>query len=154
MKAIVQRVSDASVSVDGKVVGSCGKGLVVLVAVHRDDNEKEAYKMADKIWGLRIFCDEEDKMNLSLKDLQDVEPCGVLAVSNFTIYGETSKNRRPSFIESASYDAGRERFDQFVSKLRELGCIVETGVYGAHMDVGLHNDGPVSVIVEVVPKMG
>ena len=146
MRAVVQRVSRASVAVDGKIVGSCDQGLVVLVATHRDDTEKEAVKLADRVAKLRIFNDAEGKMNLALANLK---PAGcVLAISNFTIYGETSKNRRPSFIESAPYERGHELYEAFVHALRGLGIHVDTGIFGAHMEVELVNDGPVTVIVE------
>lgn len=144
MRAVVQRVSSASVSVDGKVVGSCGVGLLVLVAAHREDTESNAAKLADRVKGLRIFNDGEGKMNLALTDVGG----SVLAVSNFTVYGETSKNRRPSFISSAPYEEGERLFDAFVASLRGLGVEVQTGIFGAHMDVSLVNDGPVTVIVE------
>ena len=148
MKAVVQRVSSASVSVDGSVVGSIGVGLLVLAAAHRDDTEAEASKMADRVAGLRIFNDEAGKMNLSLRDVGG----SVLAVSNFTVYGDTAKNRRPSFVEAAPYDRGRELFDAFTSSLRGLGFTVEEGVFGADMKVSLLNDGPVTVILEVPPR--
>lgn len=148
MKAVVQRVSSASVSVDGSVVGSIGVGLLVLAAAHRDDTEAEAGKLADRVAGLRIFNDEAGKMNLALRDVGG----SVLAVSNFTVYGETAKNRRPSFVEAAPYERGRELFDAFTAALRELGFTVEEGVFGADMKVSLLNDGPVTVILEVPPR--
>lgn len=144
MKAVVQRVTSASVEVDGKVVGSCGVGLLILVAAHRDDTDANAAKMADKIQGLRIFNDDAGKMNLALADVDG----SVLAVSNFTVYGETSKNRRPSFIGSAPYEEGRVLFDKMVDELRARDVKVETGIFGADMKVSLVNDGPVTVIVE------
>jgi D-aminoacyl-tRNA deacylase len=147
----VQRVSRASVRVGGQVVGQCGEGLLVLVAAHRNDTEREVAKMADRVSGLRIFNDPEGKMNLALKDLEPRDLPQVLAVSNFTVYGETAKNRRPSFIESAAYDRGKELFDGFVESLRALGVRTETGEFGAHMDVELINDGPVTVIIDVEP---
>jgi D-tyrosyl-tRNA(Tyr) deacylase len=146
MRAVVQRVSRASVAVDGKVVSSCGAGLLVLVATHRDDTEKEAVKLADRVAKLRIFSDAEGKMNLALGNLDP--PGSVLAISNFTVYGETAKNRRPSFIESAPYDRGHELYEAFVHALRGLGIHVDTGIFGAHMEVELVNDGPVTVIVD------
>lgn len=127
-------------------MGRCGPGLVVLVAAHRHDTEREAAKMADRVAKVRIFNDGEGKMNLALGDLDP--PGSVLAVSNFTVYGETAKNRRPSFIESAPYDAGNELYKSFLTALRGLGVHVETGIFGAHMDVELVNDGPVTVILE------
>ena len=148
MKAIVQRVSSASVTVDGKVVGSCGPGLLVLAAAHREDTESNASKLADRVFGLRIFNDEAGKMNLALSALPDSGKPNILAVSNFTVYGETAKNRRPSFIESAPYEEGKVLFEAFTSALAALGAKVETGEFGAHMEVELVNDGPVTVIVE------
>jgi len=142
---VVQRVSRASVTVDGKVVGRCGRGLLVLVAAHRNDSEANATKMADRIAKLRIFNDPDGKMNLALGDLEP--PGSVLAVSNFTVYGETAKNRRPSFIESAPYERGSELYEQFLSSLRALGVDLASGVFGAMMDVELVNDGPVTVIL-------
>lgn len=144
VKAVVQRVSSASVVVEGKTVGAIGPGLLVLVAAHREDTEINAAKMADRVKGLRIFNDAEGKMNISLADIGG----SVLAVSNFTVYGETAKSRRPSFIESAPYAEGERLFDAFVQSLRALDVPVETGVFGAHMDVSLINDGPVTVILE------
>lgn len=152
MRAIVQRVSTASVVVDGRTVGSCSKGLLVLLGVHRLDTSADAAKLADRLWGLRIFPDGEGRMNLALKDLAQFETAEALLVSNFTVYGETAKNRRPSFTESAPYDAGKALFDEAVQALRILGARVETGEYGAHMDVSLVNDGPVTVVVEVGPS--
>jgi len=149
MKAVVQRIKSAKVVVDGEVVGQCGKGYLALVAVHVDDKEIDAKVIADRIWGMRIFSDPDGKMNRSLKELSLVEPVGVLAVSNFTVYGDTSRNRRPSFFQSASYDRGKELFDLFVKELGKLGCCVETGVYGADMEVTSIIDGPVTVLVEV-----
>lgn len=149
MKAVVQRVLEASVAVDGETVGEIGKGLVVLCAAHADDTEKEADKMADRVCGLRIFNDAEGKMNLALKDLD--EPASILAVSNFTVYGDARKSRRPSFVAAAPYDKGESLFARFVETLRGLGCQVETGVFGADMKVHLVNDGPVTVILEAEP---
>ena len=140
---------------DGREVGRCGYGLALLVGVHRDDAEAHAKKMAEKIANLRIFGDHEGKMNLSLMDFPSPEGAptqfenDVLAVSNFTVYGDTKKNRRPSFVESAPYDKGSELFDMFVSELRSLGIGVQTGVFGANMQVALINDGPVTVVVDV-----
>ena len=181
MRAVVQRVSEASVAVHGRVVGRCGKGLVVMVAAHARDTEREAVKMADRVWGLRIFNDAEGKLNFALRDLvvnaaapptlfpslagspprrgegsdpaplSKVEGYSVLAISNFTVYGETAKNRRPSFIESAPYERGEELFDLFVKELKGLGCPVETGIFGTHMDVSMVNDGPVTLIMDVPP---
>lgn len=145
MRAVVQRVSEASVNVDGAKVGRCGVGLLVLVAAHRDDTEANADKMADRVAGLRIFGDAEGKMNLSLADVEG----SVLAISNFTLYGDATKNRRPSFIEAAGYADGERLFEAFVAALVRRGVPVETGVFGAHMDVTLVNDGPVTIVLDV-----
>ncbi|HSI74162.1 MAG TPA: D-aminoacyl-tRNA deacylase, partial [Fimbriimonas sp.] len=126
-------------------VGRCGTGFLLLVGVHKNDTETDAVRLADRIAGLRILNDGDGKMNLALADVSG----SVLAVSNFTVYGETKKNRRPSFAESASFDVGRALFDRFVTALRDKGIVVETGIFGAHMDVSLVNDGPVTVIVDV-----
>lgn len=148
MKAVVQRVSRASVSVEGAVVGQCLKGLLVLAAAHRDDTERNAEALADRVLGMRIFPDAEGKMNLSLRDLRAAgEAVGILAVSNFTVYGDPSQ-RRPSFVAAAPYDEGKRLFEAFVEGLRGLGCPVETGVFGADMQVELVNDGPVTLIAE------
>lgn len=150
MKAVVQRVSEAFVRVDGKIVGSIGAGLVVLAAAHRNDTEAEARKLADRVLGLRIFNDEAGKMNLSLADVPD---SGILAISNFTVYGETANNRRPSFVEAAPYQQGKLLFEAFVSALRERCTRVEEGIFGADMKVELINDGPVTVVVDVTPRV-
>lgn len=145
MRAVVQRVLRASVTVDGAEVGSCGPGLLVLMAAHREDTAFTPKKMADRIWGMRILADAAGKMNVALKDVEAPE---VLAVSQFTLYGDTTQ-RRPSFTESAPYEDGQNLFEAFVSELRSLGCKVETGVFGAHMDVTLVNDGPVTLIADI-----
>ncbi len=154
MRAIVQRVSAATVRVDGKEVGRCGYGLLLLVGVHREDTEADAKKLAEKISTLRIFGDEEGKMNRSLLDFPQPGPArgyeyDVLAVSNFTVYGDARKNRRPSFVESAPFETGQVLFDRFVAELRAIGVDVQTGVFGANMEVSLINDGPVTLILDV-----
>jgi len=149
MRAIVQRVFSGAVEVEGQVVGRCGKGLAVFAAAHVTDTEAEAMKLADRVAGVRLFNDENGKINLSLRDLQARgEDVGVLAVSNFTVYGDGSKNRRPSFIEAAAFDRGKELFDRFVEELRKLDISTDTGVFGADMKVSLVNDGPVTLILE------
>ena len=147
MRAIIQRVLSASVAIDGKVVGRCTHGLLLLVGVHRDDSATEAKKMAEKIAGLRIFNDLEGKMNLSLRDFDPI--LQVLAISNFTVYGDTKKQRRPSFMESAPFEPGKLLFDQFIVSLRSEGIHVETGVFGADMQVSLVNDGPVTIVLDI-----
>ena len=143
MRAIVQRVAWAKVSVEGTLVGQCRSGLLVLVGAHREDSEANAVRLADRLVKLRIFNDPDGKMNLAIGDGQ-----GILVVSNFTVYGETAKNRRPSFTDSAPYEAGKDLVDRLVSELRRLGIPGETGEFGADMQVELLNDGPVTVIVD------
>jgi len=147
MRAIVQRVTRASVvdRADGKR-SEIGVGLLLLVGVHKSDSEVQAKKLAEKISNLRIFNDADGKMNLSLAEVPNSD---VLAVSNFTVYGDTKKNRRPSFTDSAPFETGKSLFDQFVVALRGYGYQVPTGVFGADMAVELENDGPVTVIVDV-----
>lgn len=133
-------------AIDGAVVGKIARGLLVLVAAHRDDTAEQVGKMADRIAKLRIFSDAEGKINVALGDL---DPVGeLLVISNFTVYGETAKNRRPSFIASAPYEQGKLLFDLLLAKLRESGLSVETGQFGADMQVTLVNDGPVTVILD------
>lgn len=143
MRAIVQRVAWAKVSVAGAMIGQCGTGLLVLVGAHREDTAANATRLADRLVKLRIFNDPDGKMNLAIGEGQ-----GILVVSNFTVYGETAKNRRPSFTDSAPYQAGKDLVDRLVSELRQLGIPVETGEFGADMQVELLNDGPVTVIVD------
>jgi D-tyrosyl-tRNA(Tyr) deacylase len=150
MRVVVQRVSSAQVSVGEEVIGHIGKGLLLLAAIHREDTVEKIEKCADRCAGLRIFNDDEGKMNLSLADLRERgEEVGILAVSNFTVYGDANKSRRPSFIGSAGYDDGREGFHRFVKALESTGIKVHTGEFGADMQVSLVNDGPVTLIVEV-----
>ena len=152
MRAVIQRVSWAKVTVEGEVVGRCGKGFLVLAAAHRDDTEQDAVKMADKIAGLRVFNDADDKMNLALGDLPEQSEPRILAISQFTLYGDALKSRRPSFILSAPYDRGQELFDLFIAELRKRIPDTETGVFGAHMDVELENDGPVTLVIDIGPS--
>ncbi|HRJ27001.1 MAG TPA: D-aminoacyl-tRNA deacylase [Fimbriimonadaceae bacterium] len=148
----MQRVLSAEVEVEARSVGKIGPGLLVLVAAHRRDTLADAAKMADRIAKIRIFSDADGKMNLSLLDLPTDRPGGVLLVSNFTVYGETAKNRRPSFIDSAPYQEGEVLFQELVEQVKKLGIQVETGVFGGDMKVSLVNDGPVTVILEVGPS--
>ncbi len=147
MRAIVQRVLSATVvDRDSDHVGKIGPGLALLVGIHKNDTEAEALKLAQKLANLRIFNDSDGKMNLSMLDVPGTD---ALAVSNFTVYGETKKSRRPSFVESASFVHGSLMFDRFVIHLRAQGFKVPTGVFGADMLVTIENDGPVTVIVDV-----
>ena len=143
MRAIVLRVSSAAVGVDERLVSQIGNGLVVLVGVHRDDSLEDAKKLANRIAGMRIFPDDQGKMNVALAEASG----SVLAVSNFTVYGDASQ-RRPSFALSASYELGMELFDRFVQELRQLEVPVETGEFGAEMRVAICNEGPVTLVVD------
>jgi D-tyrosyl-tRNA(Tyr) deacylase len=148
VKAVVQRVSWGKVVVDGEAVGRCGPGFVVLVAAGRGDTGQNAKRAADRVWGMRVFPDADGKMNLSLRDWEtSPDRPNILAVSNFTVYGDASQ-RRPSFGAAAGYEEGELLFDMFVSELRALGARVETGVFGADMQVELSNDGPVTLVIE------
>ncbi|MER3496912.1 MAG: D-tyrosyl-tRNA(Tyr) deacylase [Armatimonadota bacterium] len=144
MRAIVQRVSEASVSVGGRIIAKIGPGLVLLVGVHREDQAADAQRLARRIANLRIIADAEGKMNLSLLD----SPGQVLAVSNFTVFGEAGKSRRPSFTASAPYSEAETLFETFVAELRLAGLDVLTGEFGAMMEVALTNSGPVTLVVE------
>jgi D-tyrosyl-tRNA(Tyr) deacylase len=145
MMALVQRVREASVEVDGEVVGSIGKGLLILLGVHRDDREQELDWVGRKCASLRIFSDDEGKMNRSVVDAGGE----VLVVSQFTLYGSTARGNRPSFTDSAPPEQAERLYEQFVQMMSALiGRPVPTGVFGAHMQVRLQNDGPVTLIVE------
>ena len=144
MKAVLQRVKNASVSVDGQVVGSIGQGLMVLVGIGRDDTVKDAEWIADKIVNLRIFETEEGKLDKSLLDMGGE----LLLVSQFTLYGDCRKGRRPSFSDAMEADKARAFFETFVEIARTKGPRVETGVFQAMMDVSLTNDGPVTLILD------
>lgn len=144
MKAVFQRVTDASVTVDGKKVGTIGAGALVLVGIVPQDTEKEAQLLAQKVAGLRVFTDAQDKMNLSVTDIGG----SVLAVSQFTLCADISHGRRPSFVGAAAPDVASPLFDRFCDALRALGVPVETGVFGAHMQVSLLNNGPVTILLD------
>jgi len=144
MRAVIQRVKNAEVKIDGKIVGKIGKGLLVLLAVHQDDTEDKIERLATKIINLRIFADKDDKMNLSIKDVGGE----ILVVSQFTLYGDTSKGNRPSFIESAKPDKAVPYYEKFVEKIKVSGLKTATGEFGAMMEVSLINDGPVTIIID------
>jgi D-tyrosyl-tRNA(Tyr) deacylase len=145
MRALVQRVSRASVSVDGGVVGAIERGLCVLVGVTHDDTEAQARKLADKVWNLRVFPDADGTMNVPLAEASGE----ALVVSQFTLYGDTARGRRPSWVNAARPEQAEPLVDAFATALRELGATVATGVFGADMQVELVNDGPVTLMLEV-----
>jgi len=144
MRAVVQRVSSGSVTISGKVVGKIGKGLVILLGVKNGDTEADAKFLADKCINLRIFTDENGKFNLSALDVKGE----LLAISQFTLYGDTRKGRRPSFIEAAPPEVSEPLYEKFIEYLRESGLKIATGEFGAMMLVEINNDGPVTIIVE------
>ncbi len=144
MRACVQRVTQGRVTIDGEVVGEIGAGLVVLLGVAHDDGEKDVQVLADKLVGLRIFDDGEGKMNLSLADVGGA----MLVVSQFTLLGDASRGRRPSFTAAAPPEVAEQLYEQFVARVRTLGVTVATGRFRRHMEVSLTNDGPVTLIVE------
>jgi len=144
MRAVLQRVTRARVLVDGNVKGEIGHGLVVLLAVGREDTAATAASVAEKIAHLRIFNDAAGKMNLSLLDTGGA----VLAVSQFTLYGDARAQRRPSFIQAAPPDHGKSMYEEFVRALGNFGVKVETGVFQAHMSVEIVNDGPVTILLD------
>jgi D-tyrosyl-tRNA(Tyr) deacylase len=144
MRAVVQRVSRASVTVDGEVVGAIGPGLIVLLGVTHDDGPEEADWLARKVVGLRIFEDGAGKLNLGLLDVEGQ----ALVVSQFTLYGDSRKGRRPSFVDAARPEVAEPLVQRFADTLRQHGVHVELGRFGAHMLVEIHNDGPVTLILE------
>jgi D-tyrosyl-tRNA(Tyr) deacylase len=144
MRAVLQRVSRAQVSVDGRVTGEIGGGLVVLVAVGREDIPATATAMAEKIVNLRIFNDDQGKMNRSLLETGGA----ILAVSQFTLYGDARGQRRPSFIQAAPPELGKSLYKAFVRTVEALGVRVQTGVFQAHMSVELVNEGPVTILLD------
>lgn len=144
MKVVLQRVSEASVSVERKVVGQVSKGFMLLVGVTHDDTEADARYLADKIAGLRVFEDENEKMNLSIQDVGG----SILSISQFTLYADTRKGRRPAFVDAARPEVANPLYETFNNYLREAGLTVETGIFGANMSVSLVNDGPVTIVME------
>ena len=144
MRVVLQRVSRAAVRIDGQAVGAIERGFVVLTGFAPADGESALVWMADKIAGLRLFADGEGKMNLPLGDVGGA----VLVISQFTLYGDVSKGRRPSFVGAAPPLEAEQLYDRFVALLRERGLRVETGRFGAMMDVELVNDGPVTLVLE------
>jgi D-tyrosyl-tRNA(Tyr) deacylase len=147
MRVVLQRVTRASVRVDDRLVGEIGHGYCLLVGFTEDDTVEEVRWMADKVAGLRVFGDEEGKMNRALLDVGG----GVLVVSQFTLYGDTAKGRRPSFVRAARPEVAIPLYDRFVHEFRQRGLTVATGEFGAMMRVTIENDGPVTLLLERVP---
>ena len=151
MKAVVQRVRDASVTVEGGITGSIGRGLLVYLGVAEKDSEKDAEWMAEKIANLRIFNDAEDKMNLSLLDIlcENKEGrTGVLAVSQFTLLADARKGRRPYYGDAAPPEKAKALYEYFMEKTREQGLLCEAGVFQAKMEIRYTNEGPVTIILD------
>lgn len=144
MRAVVQRVTNADVKIDGRVNGKIGNGLLVLLGVGNGDTEEDMKYIADKIIKLRIFSDENDKMNLSLEDVGG----SMLVISQFTLYGDCSHGRRPYFGNAMEPVSANEMYEKFVAYIKERGIHTETGEFGADMKVSLTNDGPVTIILE------
>lgn len=148
MRACIQRVSEASVTVDGEVVGRIGRGLLVLLGVGFDDGPAEVEWLADKLVQLRIFEDDDGKMNRSLVDAGGA----MLVVSQFTLFGDARKGRRPSFTAAAPPELADRLYQEFVARVRAMGIEVQTGVFRAHMDVALVNDGPVTLWIDTAER--
>jgi len=148
MRVVVQRVKEARVEIEGRVSGAIGYGLLLLVGISKHDAYNDADYLVDKILGLRIFSDAEGKMNLSILDVKG----GLLIVSNFTVYGDCRKGRRPSFDLAADPEKANDLYEYFVNRARLAPLIVETGVFRASMSVHLVNDGPVTLVCDSPPK--
>lgn len=144
MKFVIQRVTQASVTVDDKIVGKINKGLLVLIGVGQEDTKEEADKLIKKMIQLRIFEDEKGKTNLSLKDVNG----GLLLVSQFTLYADCKKGNRPSFINAAKPELAEELYEYIIEECKKLIPVVEKGIFGANMNVELSNDGPFTIILE------
>jgi D-aminoacyl-tRNA deacylase len=144
MRVVLQRVSRASVTIDGRTTGSIGRGFCLLVGLTHGDSDATVDWMAEKVAGLRLFSDAEGKMNLGLEEVGG----GLLVISQFTLYGDAAKGRRPSFIDAARPEQAIPLYQRFVAALRGRGLEVATGEFGANMQVEIHNDGPVTLILE------
>ena len=145
MRVVVQRVKEAEVKVAGRVIGAINQGLLIFLAIHKDDTEEKIFRLVDKIVNLRIFADSMLKMNKSLLQVGGE----ALVISQFTLYGDCQKGNRPSFIKSARPEQAVPMYEIFIRKLRGQGVKVESGEFGAMMDVGLINDGPVTIIYDI-----
>lgn len=144
MRAVVQRVTYSSVEVDGEIVGEINKGFNVLLGISKEDTEEDMKYIKDKIINLRVFSDENDKMNLSLLDIKG----DILLISQFTLYGDARKGRRPNFMNALGGDEAKNFYDKFVNMMKETGLKVETGIFGADMKVDIKNDGPVTILLD------
>lgn len=149
MRAVVTRVSQASVTIDGVVHGQIGRGFLILLGVGPEDTPAHCKKLADKILGLRVFTDADDKMNLSLADVGGQ----VLVISQFTLYGNCRKGRRPSFVGAADPELGNAMYEQFLQECENLGFCPQHGQFGAHMAVASVNDGPVTLVLDTAELM-
>ncbi len=149
MKAVIQRVSKASVDVEGQTIGKIGKGFMVLLGVHENDTQEDLDYLVKKVTGLRIFEDSQGKMNLSLADVGG----SLLVISQFTLLASTKKGNRPSFIQAGAPQMSEGLYEQFMDACRNMGFHVEHGKFGAHMDVSLTNDGPVTIIIDSQHKV-
>ena len=144
MRAVVQRVTYSSVEVDGVIVGEINKGFNVLLGISKEDTEEDMKYIKDKIVNLRVFSDENDKMNLSLLDIKGE----LLLISQFTLYGDARKGRRPNFMNALGGEEAKKFYDKFIEMMKETGLKVQTGIFGADMKVDIKNDGPVTILLD------
>lgn len=144
MRAVVQRVTYSSVEVDGVIVGEINRGFNVLLGISKDDTEEDMKYIKDKIINLRVFSDENDKMNLSLLDIKGE----LLLISQFTLYGDARKGRRPNFMNALGGEEAKKFYDKFIEMMKETGLKVQTGIFGADMKVDIKNDGPVTILLD------
>ena len=149
MRAVIQRVSQARVTIDSRVAGEIQTGMLILLGVGRDDTPEAAAYLAEKIANLRVFADDAGKMNRSLLEISG----SALVVSQFTLYGDTRGGRRPSYIQAAPPEDANQLYEEFVRRLRSFGVRVETGIFQAHMEVELVNDGPVTILLDSEKKI-
>ena len=145
MRALIQRVTSASVKVDGKIVGKIGKGFLIFLGVYEEDTEEKIEKLTKKIVNLRIFNDENDKMNLSIKDVKGE----ILLISQFTLCADTRKGNRPSFVSAKNPKDANVIYEKTIESIRNEGIIVEKGIFGADMKVELLNDGPITILLDI-----
>ena len=144
MRVVVQRVTSSKVAVDGNIVGAIGKGFNLLIGISKDDTIEDLKYIKDKVVNLRVFEDENDKLNLSLLDIKGE----ILAISQFTLYGDCRKGRRPNFMNAMGGEEAEKLYETFVGLLKETGLKVECGRFGAHMNVDIQNDGPVTILID------